>query len=298
MGNIEQSSTGLFVTELGMFGNMTRRIASALLIAKALNLGFLIIPENVLFQTGIFRQGKHLLDSGLRIFIGAVSASRAELANSLIVLNHSSLQGIDVDREQKLVNECWSELRGLLWNRGIVQRHGDSEIVIHIRAGDVFGSRKPRNYGQPPLAFYELILQSRKWSKVILVAESRTNPVVSGIENLCRRLGLTLVSQSKSLQQDLSTLLGAVNLVAGRGTFVPAVAGLSEYCQNLYFFEDKCAITPRTNRVKMRRVIDKSGFFRASVLSGNWENSEDQRKLMLSYPVCELAFEVGKGIGV
>lgn len=293
--HVEQSSTALLVDQLGMFGNMTRRFATALFVAKSMDLCSVIIPKSAIFQTGVFVEGKHRLQSGLTIFFGTQPDLNAEIPVSLIVPDVFTFYEPDTQARQALVVQCWAELRGMLWNQGIVPQYSDSDLVIHIRGGDVFGPRSPKKYGQPPLAFYELVLRSHDWSKVILVLEDQSNPVAPEIEALCQGLELPVFQFSGTLQEDLTVLLGATNLTAGRGTFIPAVAGLSANCVNLYFFEDKCSISPRPNHVKMHRVVDQTGYFRARLLSGNWENSVEQRALMVSYPVSALSFDEPHG---
>lgn len=289
--HIEQSNSALLVNELGMFGNMTRRLATALLVAKSLNLRAVIIPKSAIFQTGIYVEAKHELRSGPTIFFGTQPYLNAEKPISLVVPDVFFTYEPDTQARHELVLQCWTELRSMLWNQGIVPQYADSDLVIHIRGGDVFGPRSPRKYGQPPFAFYELVLRSRDWSRVILVVEDQSNPVAPEIEVLCRKLEIPVILFSGTLREVLTVLLGAINLTAGRGTFIPAVAGLSANCANLYFFEDKCSISPGLNRVKMHRVYDQSGYFRAGVLTGNWENSAEQRALMLNYPSSALAFE-------
>lgn len=108
---------------------------------------------------------------------------------------------------------------------------------------------------------------------------------------LCSELGLPVSAQSGTIQQDLSVLLGAKHLVAARGTFGPAVAGLSERCVEVFYFEDKCAMVPLRKDIHFVRVVDQKQRFTASVLLGNWQNTVEQRELMLTYPLRHVCFE-------
>ena len=85
--------------------------------------------------------------------------------------------------------------------------------------------------------------------------------------------------------------MGAHTLVAGRGTFLPAIVGLSPHVKRVYFFEDKFSLQPPRNGFDIYRVVDGTGDYKKSVLAGNWENRADQRAMMTSYPVSHLVLE-------
>jgi hypothetical protein len=51
--------------------------------------------------------------------------------------------------------------------------------------------------------------------------------VVRALVALCEARDLPHTLQSGELKEDIQTLMGAHTLVAGRGTFIPAVVGLS-----------------------------------------------------------------------
>ena len=57
-----------------------------------------------------------------------------------------------------------------------------SDLYIYIRSGDIF-IRAHRNYNQPPLCFYEAILDSFKFNKVYIISEDKLNPVIPNLLN-------------------------------------------------------------------------------------------------------------------
>jgi hypothetical protein len=123
---------------------------------------------------------------------------------------------------------------------------------------------------------------------VIVVHQDHHNPVLEHIILECVKRGLAHGLVSGSLSSDLNLLFRAQNLVAGRGTFSPAVAGLSRHATNVYFFEDKFTFVPKKVGVRLWRIEDEMGDYRRQILRDNWTNSSDQRDLMLSYPVSSL----------
>lgn len=278
-------STAIFFTELGMLGNMARRLANGLTLASLMDFGFLVIPRQAIFQGNIFGEGFHQLQERPSVFFGTEPTTRKNPVEKLVLLD--LFKGIK--QEDFLVREAsnwaWEALHGLLVLPPTKESPNEEHLTIHLRGGDVFGDRKPRTYGQPPLSFYEFVLDDKPWKGVTIVHQDELNPVLPGLIELCRVRGISPQLSSGSLQNDISTLLEGVNLVGGRGTFVPALAGLSRNCQKLYFFEDKCQIIPEKSGVQMIRVIDSKGEYKRAILDNNWENSESQHNLMVSYPV-------------
>ena len=86
-------------------------------------------------------------------------------------------------------------------------------------------------------------------------------------------------------------LLSARRIVSSRGSFVPVIAHLSTCLDRIYYFE-KGNISPlRQLGVEVIKGTDLSGEYKAAVLSGQWKNSPEQHRLMLSYPADKLVFE-------
>ena len=277
--------------ELGMFGNMTRRLANATSLALALRIGGIVVPKASVFHRGLFRTGRFALSDELTMWF---AASPTVFSNDVRLLMASDLYrdyGLGGSNSDRFVAEGWQSLQKMLLPKMPHMSSGPNNLTIHLRGGDVFGPRKPKAYGQPPLAFYSLILRSEAWSSVTIVCQDDQNPVLEPLENLCTQLGYAFSRQNESLDKDLSVLLAAENLVAGRGTFVPAVAGLSPHCRRVFYFHDKCNIVPYLEHLRIVRVADLTGIYQASVLSKNWQNSVEQRELMISYPLSSLVME-------
>ena len=165
-------------------------------------------------------------------------------------------------------------------------------LVIHVRAGDIFASANPApTYGQPPLAFYQRLLQHAPWSAVTVVYEDTGNPVVEPLLTQCRALGLTTHSVSGDLADDLAVVLSARTLACGWGTFGFVVAGLSEHCSTFVSF-DSVQVPLGGRPMSILVATDLRGGYREAVLSGNWANTPQQRDLMLNYRVDDVS-EVG-----
>jgi tetratricopeptide (TPR) repeat protein len=164
----------------------------------------------------------------------------------------------------------------------------DDDLVIYIRAGDVF--RKGwvhAGYGQPPLAYYLTVLRQHEWRSVHLVYENDQNPVIKPLLAHLLAEGIEPKIMVTGLTSTIEFLLTARTLVAGNGSVIPSIAGLSSNLARLYTFEDTPGRAfPRwaPPGVAQIDVIDDRGAYRRAVMCGNWENRPDQVELMLHYP--------------
>lgn len=281
----------IFLTELGMFGNMSRRLANGLSLGSSIDSGSVIVPKEVIFHEGIFRQGTHKI-SGIRtLWLGSAPSRRTNDVAAMFVGDMFSSQGWDTSSDKLHVDEAWRTLNDILMGDSERTPFGPETLAIHLRGGDVFGPRKPRAYGQPPLSYYELVLRSAPWKEVVLVHQDESNPVLPGIRDLCRELNIEVRNQSGTALEDIRTLLRAESIVAGRGTFVPAVANLSRYCTTVFFFEDKCNLIPKRSGIRLVRVADLEKNYKVAILSNNWQNTPEQREMMTSYPLSSLVME-------
>ena len=284
-------SSALLLTELGMFGNMSRRLGSALSIGSAIGCGAVAVPQEVIFHREIFCEGVHGTGFAGKFWFGVAPDKRNNSIKALLVGDTFSASGLDAASIHEDIDQAWTTLHGLLSQGQGKQRVESKALAIHLRGGDVFGSRKPKAYGQPPLAFYEFVLRQSNWRSVVIVHQDHSNPVLPEIQELCRKLNLEFKLQSGPVVEDIAALLKAETIVAGRGTFIPAVANLSRHCRRVFYFEDKCNLVPRRTGIELIRVSDQEKTYKEAILSNNWQNTPEQRDLMVSYPMSSLVIE-------
>jgi hypothetical protein len=295
-GKKKKLSVAVLVRELGMFGNMTRRLAKSISLCLSKDLDGVLVPAQSIFSRQWFEEGSSSISARSTLWLGSDSESDFRRANIDALAVKDFFYGSGDDRlfHPRTSSITWSHLASLLRLKKPTVGLGDDVLTLHVRGGDVFGNRQPAQYGQPPLAFYLLVLGLKKWKKVVLVYQDSSNPVVEGIIEYCKSRKVSLDKQSSTDTEDVSLLLSATNLAGARGTFIPAITGLSEHLRTVYYFEDKFSVTPRKEGVTIHRVIDVDGTYRREVLSGNWENSTFQQELMMNYPTSCLAVSTGK----
>jgi len=161
-------------------------------------------------------------------------------------------------------------------------------LVIHLRSGDIFrGSGVHVSFGQPPLAFYQKIIECEKPKKIYLVFEDMGNPVIAPLAEYSTRLGLEVETVSGSLRNDIEFLARAKVLAVGRGSFMSAITTLSRHASKVYYFESMYSDWGKKG-VEQVRLRDIGGTYLEKVLS-RWQNSAEQRNLMLCYPLKKIA---------
>ena len=294
LGNKKKKlSVALLIRELGMFGNMTRRLAKSMSFSLSKDLDGVLVPGRAIFSRQWFEEGTSSISARSTLWLGSDLDFRRARVDALAVSDFFYGSGDDRLFQPRTSSITWSHLASLLKIRKPEAGLGKDVLTLHVRGGDVFGTRQPAHYGQPPLAFYLFVLGLKKWKKVVLVYQDSSNPVVEGIIEYCVSRKVSLDKQSSTDTEDVALLLSATNLAGARGTFIPAITGLSEHLRNVYYFEDKFSVIPRKEGVTIHRVIDVDGTYRREVLSGNWKNSTFQRELMMNYPISCLAVSTG-----
>lgn len=286
--NLDHS--GFVISHLGRFGNAIREIVGAYAKARSLSLGNLVI----IGPSG-FKKGGNLAHPGIRsstdkisVWIGEKKDHGSQTLNMLISWKRGCFPVTPGSG-----NPAWSAAPGLLGLAGPYETLGKNTLVIHLRGGDVFGVRDAPEYGQPPLGFYMKVLAHRAWERVIVVHEDDRNPVLQGLIEHCQNEAIPCRQVSGALRDDLAILLAAENFVASRGTFGPAIAGLSQRVNTIYYFEDKFSISPPKTGITLFRAEDTSGEYRETVLRSNWQHSPSQLSLMLSYDESKIVITEG-----
>ena len=264
------------------FGDSVVQLRNAIYIAESYHIPFIQYPESHPF----FNYGR----IGTISFVAHPECSSAPVLEGLFYNPHA-FRLPKLKANSARVSRDY--LRPLLKSglRTPDPRVRKDDLVLHFRAGDVFTESPNPHYGQPPLSYYLSAVERERPSRVWLVYEDRGNPCISATELALERLGIEVVSQSSTLIDDLRVLMTARRLVGGRGSFVEAVANLSEHLERIYFFEAGKLNSIRALGVQVLRASDADGEFKTKLLSGNWMGSGDQHALMLSYPSDKLSFE-------
>jgi hypothetical protein len=157
-------------------------------------------------------------------------------------------------------------------------------LTVHLRSGDVYSDNPHPGYGQPPLSFYLAILGLERWSEVRLVSEDQESPCWKALVETCatQRIPLRLLGQS--IEEAVTEVASSSNLVASRGTFIPAILFLFPKARRVFFFGPDFEPLEEGHGLELVECKDVGKQYTQLNLSGNWNNTAAQRELMLNYP--------------
>ena len=172
----------------------------------------------------------------------------------------------------------------------------DTDLSIHIRSGDLFSNPRPHTgYVQPPLAYYQLILRFAQRElgirRVIIGFEDDLNPCIGALQHWLNEIGVPFITQSASLQEDLSVQVNARHCVYGHGSFGPAIIRLSQRMQTV-FMPWTMVGSVRIARIAGVRPILAQDVAGEYIRAGNWHGTPEQRRMMLDYPIENLALDL------
>ena len=153
-----------------------------------------------------------------------------------VCIDHS----VNFDKAVKLFNDNFIPVRTyifkdeLLSNLKLIETKND-DLYINIRSGkDIFENENysPNSYYQPPLCFYQTIIENYNFTNIYIIANGKENPVVNAL--------LKLYNNSQyihgSVEEDASWILSAKNLVLSTSSFPIELIKFSDNLQNLFFF--------------------------------------------------------------
>ena len=157
-------------------------------------------------------------------------------------------------------------------------------LYIHVRSGDIFNSAHPF-YSQPPLCFYQFILNNYNFSKIYLISENKDNPI-----------NVKLISQFPSIiyckndiKLDISLLINAYKLVASISSFLNLIIQLNYNLEflwdyNIYKTSEKILLYHYDlykyphNQFTIFRMEPS---FKYRTIMYSWKNNNIQRRLMI-----------------
>ncbi len=270
---------------LGRFSNALLQLSNAVRIAHKLNANAIYLPTSHRARS-MFPNGDFTLTPYTNLAVRLASPPDHETV----------LQGVFFHSEQhkNLFRESPTRYdaiqafkKGLGFDYGTDDAFSKDELVVHIRSGDVFSGNPHQSYGQPPLAYYKLVIEKTNPSSVILVYENEQNPVIPALHAFLKSQSRPYRVQCSSWREDVGALLRATTLVSGRGTFISGITALSNNVKELYSFEENASWNPGTANLV---VHDTCGEYRSEILAHNWRNTAEQRQMVISYPKSCMAF--------
>jgi hypothetical protein len=160
----------------------------------------------------------------------------------------------------------------------------NNDIVIHMRSGDIFSSTNPHpHYIMPPLSYYIDIIKFIKYDNTIddpviyLISEDTLNPCVNELLKLYPQI----IYKKQSLDEDISLILSAQNIIASFGSFISALLHVSSNIKNLY----KVSYDKYDWEIYKNLNFHITDLTEYHKLMKPWRNTEEQKKLMIDYEI-------------
>lgn len=199
------------------------------------------------------------------------------------------IASVDVDTVARISRETLQPLCGV----DPVRVNTENRICVHIRSGDIFKPNPNQWYAQPPLAFYvkaiDDIREAHRDLPVLVVYEDRGNPVVDALLDHLAAKGIVHHPQSSAhLSEDAWAIMSSRILVAGKGSFVPALSILSPTKDQVSCFRafgNRGHEYARYSTAKLSTYADKADNY----IQRDWTNSKQQRQQMIDYPIDAIA---------
>ena len=113
-----------------------------------------------------------------------------------------------------------------------------SDLYIHIRGGDIFLNRRPGyapDYGQPPLCFYQKIINSYNFREIYIISGGEENPVLKKLINENKNKNITY--KANTLEKDIASLAYAHNVVGSISSFLISIIKLNDNLKYLWEYD-------------------------------------------------------------
>ena len=147
------------------------------------------------------------------------------------------------------------------------------DLYIHIRSGDIFTNNTNKLYTQPPLCFYQKIINNYEFKKIFILSNGKENPCVNKLLELYPKIEYI----QSSIINDSTLLFNAYNLVGGRSTFIWGIIYFSKKLRNLWTYN---RIIKSHNKRYTNFYMKASAKYKKIMFP--WKNTSIQYSLMIN----------------
>ena len=159
------------------------------------------------------------------------------------------------------------------------------DLYIHIRSGDIFINSINRMYSQPPLCFYQKIINDNNYKGIYILSNGHENPVVDELIKLYPYIKYI----HGSLISDISLLVNAYNLVISISTFTFTLIKLNNNLMKLYYYNLLEIATKNVNYTIYK--MNPSDKYK-KIMERKWKKSKEQLELMMNENCTKSEFEI------
>ena len=109
-----------------------------------------------------------------------------------------------------------------------------NDLYIHIRSGDIFKRRPNPHYAQPPLCFYQKIINNFYFKNIYIVSENRKNPII----DLLTKEYHEIIFIDNYIETDAAILSNAYNIVGSMSSFLTTLVMINDNIINYWDFDN------------------------------------------------------------
>ena len=179
---------------------------------------------------------KPIYDKELNITVSPLTSSVSEGETTLWYKSDSSF-----DFCVKLFNDNFIPVRTYILKDEFLSNvklneTSENDLYINIRSGeDIFRNSgySPASYLQPPLCFYQTIIESFNFSNIYIISNGHENPVVDELLKLYNNIKYF----HGTIEEDAGMILSAKNLVLPVSSFPIELIKMSNNLQNLFVYD-------------------------------------------------------------
>lgn len=163
-----------------------------------------------------------------------------------------------------------------------------NDLYIHIKGGDIFNdnlTNETQSYAQPPLCFYQNIIENYKFDNIYIISFDKSNPIIKKLLHNYPNI----IFNNNDLKYNIALLYNAYNVVASISSFFTSIVQLNNNLNNLWDFNIYQMMKKIThfhydiynypqNRFTVYRMEPSPGYKMRML---KWNMSKKQRKLLL-----------------
>lgn len=112
----------------------------------------------------------------------------------------------------------------------------ENDLYIHIRSSDIFMNNDPNyapDYAQPPLCFYQKIIDNYKFNQIHIISQDNANPVIDQLINNNNNI----IYEENYIDNDIANLINAYNIVGSISSFLTSIIKLNKNLKNLWEYD-------------------------------------------------------------
>ena len=108
-----------------------------------------------------------------------------------------------------------------------------SDLYMHIRGGDIFSYLPLNVYSQPPLCFYEKVINRNKYKNIYLISQDNLNVVV---DPLIKKYP-NIIFNKNDFETDISLLAHAYHIACSIGSFTLSAIKINNNLKEMYEYD-------------------------------------------------------------